>query len=168
MSGPARAVGAALIACAACGGADGRVDDRFNITADTAVDDAANQPGTVFRHGPATPEAVQGPVYSPVVRGDEGQVSIYQGYFVRPPCADRLRVEARHRGDTIRVRIYAPRDSAAAASCNLPALAVGYSLLVGPFEPGPYDVHLTHEGDIARETPLDTVYENVTIKPRQR
>ena len=138
--------------------------DSARISADTV---AADKPGTIFRFGPAEPEVASGPVYPPVVVGDEGQISIYEGFFLRAPCSRPLQADASRAGDTIVVRIISRPDSAA-AGCQEAERATGYALLAGQFEPGDYPVRLIHEGDLAREAPLDTVYENITVEPNPR
>ena len=137
--------------------------DRFTVTADTV--DLAMTPGVIFRHGPATPEAIAAPVTPPVVRGGEGRLSIYDGFFIRAPCSTPLQVQAR-RGDTVTVRVWSEPDTTAADPCPEEPKPVGYSMLVGPFDPGTYTVRVSHEGDGARPVLLDTVYEDITVDPK--
>lgn len=136
----------------------------FLVTTDT-VDPALLAPGIVLRKGPATPEAIAGPVYPPIVAGDRGQLSIYEGYFLRAPCSTPIAVDA-SRGDTITVRIRSRPDTAAPDPCPEAPKPIGYAMLVGQFEPGTYAVRLIHEGDHARPSPLDTVYDNITVEPK--
>lgn len=136
--------------------------EAFEVSADT-VDPALIAPGVILRRGPATPEAVEGPVYPPVVTGDAGQLSIYEGFFLRAPCSTALAVEA-SRGDTITVRVWSAPDTTAPTPCPDGPKAVGYAMLVGQFDPGTYAVRLIHDGDGARPAPLDTVYDNITVE----
>lgn len=130
-------------------------------------DPEPEKPGTVFRQGPATPEEIARPLHPPIVEGGEGQVSIYDGYFVRGPCATPLQVDA-NRGDTILVRLMSKPDSARADNCQEEEQPTGYAVLVGQFEPAEYAVRVVHEGDRSRPAPLDTVYENIIVTPRPR
>lgn len=168
------AMGLWLLAGLACVGdgeqaraqADGPMQEAV-ITADT-VDRGGTKPGTILRWGPATPEAIEGPVYPPVVAGDRGQVSIYEGYFVSQPCYRPLRADADLQADTIVVRVIADPDTARAGPCEEAEKPLGYAMLVGQFDPGSYAVRLIHEGDTARDAPLDTVYADIAIEPRER
>lgn len=126
------------------------------------------KPGTILRFGPAAPEVASNPPSAPVVDGDKGQVSIYEGYFLREPCALPLRVDASHQGDTILVRVISAPDSLRLDTCAEGQRPTGYAVLVGQFEPDDYAVRIVHEGDRARPTPLDTVFDNITIRPRER
>ncbi len=130
-------------------------------------DPEPEKPGTVFRHGPATPEEIARPLHPPTVEGGEGQVSIYDGYFVREPCALPLRIFASG-GDTILVRLVSEPDTAGTGDCQEAEQPTGYAVLVGQFEPDEYAVRIVHEGDRSRPAPLDTVYENITVTPRPR
>lgn len=140
---------------------------RAAMTVDT-TDHEFETPGTVFQFGPATPEEVARPLYPPVVRGDEGVVSIYEGYFVRAPCSRPLRVDASHEGDTILVRVVSESDTARIETCAEAERPTGYAVLVGQFEPAEYQVRIVHEGDRSRPTSLDTVYDDITVKPKRR
>ncbi|MDX1675041.1 MAG: hypothetical protein R3314_09625, partial [Longimicrobiales bacterium] len=109
MSRPAVTAVGFLLVLGACDGLGERLRTepggelgRDIIIADT-VDAALLRPGTVLRFGPAADHVVQGPLYSPVVVGDRGQVSIYEGFFVPEPCARSLRADADREGDTITV-----------------------------------------------------------------
>ncbi|MDX1579070.1 MAG: hypothetical protein R3266_11320 [Gemmatimonadota bacterium] len=133
------------------------------VTTDT-VDPALQKPGTVFRFGPATEDVLTGPVEPPVVEGDSGQVSIYEGFFVQAPCARPLRAGADTSGDTIIVRVVSEPDTARTGPCLEEEKALGYAMLVGRFEPGDYAVRVIHEGDLARDPPLDRVYEDIGIQ----
>ena len=173
-TGARAAMGAWLLAGLACVGdgeqaraqAENRTQEAV-ITADT-VDRGGTKPGTILRWGPATPEAIEGPVYPPVVAGDRGQVSIYEGYFVSRPCHRPLRAEADLQADTIIVRVIADPDTARTGPCEEVEKQLGYAMLVGQFDPGTYAVRLIHEGDMAREALLDTVYAGIAIEPRER
>lgn len=166
---PARAwIAAALLAlsagaCAPDAGGTDTSDAR--VSADT-TDPGLEKPGTILRFGPAAPEVAAGPLAPPTVEGDEGQVSIYEGYFLRGPCSLPLRVDASHQGDTILVRVISEPDSTRLDTCEEGQRPTGYAVLVGQFEPDDYQVRVIHEGDGARPTPLDTVYENITVRPR--
>ena len=169
MTGARTAVALALVAGipGACGPDDGgeAALSRDVITTDT-IDPDMVAPGVIFRSGPATAEAMAGPIYPPIVAGDAGQVSIHGGYFVQRPCSLPLQASSR-RGDTITVRITSRPDTARAGTCPEDRKALGYALLTGQFEPGTYAVRLVHEGDLAREAGLDTVYPNITVRPRE-
>lgn len=141
--------------------------DRATLVVDT-VDPDLVKPGTVLRFGPATPEEIARPHYPPVVRGDEGVVSIYEGYFVRAPCSLPLRVDASNEGDTILVRVVSEADSTRTETCEEPERPTGYAVLVGQFQPAGYRVRIVHEGDRSRPTSLDTVYDDITVKPKRR
>ena len=138
--------------------------DSARITTDTV---AADKPGTILRFGPAEPEVAAGPFYPPVVVGDEGQISIYEGFFLVAPCSRPLRADASRAADTIVVRLIS-EPAASDADCQDVERPTGYALLAGQFEPGDYPVRLIHQGDLARETPLDTVYEDITVEPNPR
>lgn len=155
-----------LVVAACAPESDGRLHGAL-ITADT-VDAALEQPGTVLRFGPATPEEIARPLYAPIVEGDHGQVSIYRGFFVREPCALPLRVDASLGVDTITLRVVSEPDTARADTCQEGEHPTGYAVLVGQFEPDVYAVRVVHEGDRSRPAPLDTVYENITVAPRER
>ncbi|MFO7893383.1 MAG: hypothetical protein R6U63_06615 [Longimicrobiales bacterium] len=155
----------ALLVAGGCADPGARTSaNRMVVTTDTA-DPELLAPGIILRHGPATPEAVAGPVRAPVVEGDRGQLSIYDGYFILAACATPIRVTAT-RGDTITVRVVSEPDTARAGPCQERPKPIGYAMLVGQFEPDRYTVRLIHEGDGARPTPLDTVYDNITIQPK--
>ncbi len=163
---PSAVLAVAVLAALAAGcGPDTAADreDSFQVTADT-IDPELLAPGTILRQGPATPEAMAGPVRPPVLAGAKGQISISQGYFVRAPCATSISVRA-SRGDTITVRVTSRPDTTAPDPCPETPKPIGYAMLVGQFEPGSYAVRLIHEGDGARPAPLDTVYENITVEP---
>lgn len=102
---------------------------------------------------------------APIVAGDSGQISVYDGYFLLAPCSQPLRVQASQAEDTIRVRLFSSPDTAATGPCAEDVRPWEYSLLVGQFEPGEYVVHVRHEGDLARETALDTLYRGIEILP---
>lgn len=168
MKAPGWALLAALAfgAGAACGAPPEPAEGVGNadIRADT-VD--SSRPGTILRYGPADPEVVSGPVYPPVVVGDEGQVSVYEGFFIQEPCALPLRVDASRQSDTILVRVISEPDTAR-VDCRESERPAAYAVLVGQFEPGAYSVRVVHEGDRARTTPLDIVYDNIAIRPNPR
>ena len=125
----------------------------------------SEKPGTVMRRGPATAEAIADPPAVPSVRGGQGQLSIYDGFFLAAPCAGEPRVDASRRQDTVLVRIVSEPAAVPTESCDEEARAWGYSLLVGPFQPDEYPVRVVHEGDLERP-PLDTVFSDVAIEPR--
>lgn len=158
-------LGAVLLLGGIAGCGDPDVPSAFNdsvrVSADT-TDPALLAPGIIFRKGPADPQVAAGPVYPPVVTGEPEVLSIYDGYFLRAPCSTPLSVEA-SRGDTITVRLRSRPDTTAPDPCQDSPKPIGYAMLVGPIEPGTYAVRLIHEGDRARPSPLDTVYENITI-----
>jgi len=161
-------LGAALLlvlAALATGCSDARGPGQSLLVTTDTVDPALLAPGIVLRRGPATPEAIAGPVYPPIVKGDRGQVSIYEGYFLQAPCSSPIAAEA-FRGDTITVRVRSLPDTLAPDPCPEAPKPIGYAMLVGQFEPGTYAVRLIHEGDHARPSPLDTVYPNITVEPK--
>jgi hypothetical protein len=138
------------------------------MVADTTYLDDPDQPGTVLRRGPATPDEVADPSPAPTVEGATGRISVYDGFFVTAPCAGPPRVDASLQQDTIHVDVISdpavlPTDSICAGTDR----AWGYAVLVGPFEAGSYAVRLRHQGDRARP-PLDTVLAGITIEPRSR
>lgn len=157
---------ALLAISAGCDGSD-RPDalDGQIIIADT-IDPELIQPGTVLRVGPATEEAINRPVFPPIVRGDEGMISIYDGFFIQAPCSLPLQRAVRLSRDTITVRFISAPDTTLDGPCQEDSRPLGYSMLVGQFEPDSYAVRLMHEGDQARATPLDTVYEDIAVEPK--
>jgi hypothetical protein len=155
---------AGLIVPAACG--DGGPPPGMVV--DTSFMEDATMPGSVLRRGPASPEQLANPTPSPTVRGDSGQISIYDGFFVTAPCARPPVVDASLERDTIRVRIVSQAPAAPAdTACAEASRAWGYATLVGQFDGGIYQVHVVHQGDLAR-APLDTVYTDITIESRTR
>lgn len=157
-----------MLATAACTpDADDLALNRAAIAVDT-MDPGFKKPGTILRFGPATSEEIARPATSPMVRGDEGVVSIHEGYFVRGPCARPLRVDASSHGDTILVRVVSEPDTSRVGTCEERERPTGYAVLVGQFQPAEYRVRVVHEGDRARPTSLDTVYDNIIVKPKQR
>jgi hypothetical protein len=163
-------IGAALLllATAACTPDGEEAASSGAAIAVDATDPDLERPGTIFRSGPATPEEIARPLYPPIVRGAEGVVSIYEGYFVRAPCSRPLRVDANSEGDTILVRVVSETDTARTDTCAQPERPTGYSVLVGEFPPADYRVRIVHEGDRSRPTRLDTVYDDITVKPKRR
>ena len=159
---PGVVLAAGLVLSAACG--DGGPPP--GMVADTTYLEDALTPGVILRRGPASPEEVASPAPSPVVSGDYGQISVYDGFFITAPCASAPRIDASRESGTIRVRVIseeAPADDA----CGESERAWAYAALIGEFEPGRYDVRVSHEGDLAR-SPLDTVYTDIAIEPRRR
>lgn len=103
---------------------------------------------------------------APIVEGDSGRISIYEGYFLKGGCHGGIGSDATAAGDTIVLTLLSTPDTSGTAPCEAEPQIMGYAVLVATLPAGEYVIRVVHEGEVA-ESPVDSVY-TVTVAPPKR